>query len=70
MPKRAKSWNSLMVEPNTPCEHTTWSPLFSSDRMVIRIAAMPLLVAMQPLVPSSAASRRSIIVTVGLEKRL
>ncbi len=31
---------------------------------------MPLAVAMQPLVPSSAARRRSIIVTVGLEKRL
>ena len=31
---------------------------------------MPLDVAMQASVPSSAASRRSIIVTVGLEKRL
>ena len=32
------------------------------------MAAMPLLVAMQPVVPSSAASRRSIIVTVGLRE--
>jgi hypothetical protein len=70
MPNLAKSWNSLMVEPKTPCEQTTWSPAFSSDRMVMRMAAMPLAVAMQPVVPSSAARRRSIIVTVGLEKRL
>ncbi len=70
MPNFSKSWNSLMVEPNTPCEQITWSPLFNSDRMVIRIADMPLLVAMQPLVPSSAARRRSSIVTVGFEKRL
>jgi len=35
----------------------------------MRIADMPLEVAMQPLVPSSAARRRSSIVTVGLEKR-
>ena len=70
MPNLAKSWNSLIVEPNTPCEHTTWSPALSSDRMVIRMAAMPLAVAMQAPAPSSAARRRSIIVTVGLEKRL
>ena len=31
---------------------------------------MPLPVPMQPVVPSMAASRRSIIVTVGLLKRL
>jgi hypothetical protein len=34
------------------------------------MAAMPLAVAMQAVVPSRAARRRSIIVTVGLEKRL
>jgi hypothetical protein len=59
-----------MVEPNTLCEHTTWSPAFSSPITSNRMAAMPLLVPMQPVVPSSAASRRSMIVTLGLEKRL
>jgi hypothetical protein len=34
-----------------------------------RIALMPLEVAMQAPAPSRAASRRSIIVTVGLVKR-
>jgi hypothetical protein len=34
------------------------------------MAPMPLAVPMQPSVPSSAASRRSMMVTLGLEKRL
>ena len=70
MPNFAKSWKSLIVLPKTLCEHTTWSPAFSRPMMSSVMADMPLLVPMQPLVPSSAARRRSIIVTVGLEKRL
>ena len=62
--------SSLMVEPNTLCEQITWSPAFSRPITSIRMAAMPLLVPMQPVVPSSAASRRSMMVTFGLEKRL
>ena len=59
-----------MVEPNTLREQTTWSPDLSKPISSSRIADMPLLVPMQPLVPSSAARRRSIIITVGLLKRL
>ena len=69
-PNLPKSWNSLIVEPNTLCEQTTWSPALSRPMISSAIAAMPLAVPMQPLVPSIAASRRSIIVTVGFEKRL
>ena len=69
-PNFAKSWNSLIVEPKTLREQTTWSPLFSKPVISSRIAAMPLAVPMQPPLPSSAARRRSIIVTVGFEKRL
>ena len=39
-------------------------------RFLAMCVSMPLLVATQPLTPSSAARRRSIIVTVGLLKRL
>ena len=70
-PKRPKSpCSSLMVAPNTLREHTTWSPDFSSASISSRIAPMPLLVPMQASVPSSAARRRSMIVTFGFEKRL
>ena len=60
---------SMMVEPNTLGEQTTWSPAFSSPIPSSRIAAMPLEVAMHASVPSSAARRRSNIGTVGLVKR-
>ena len=46
-----------------------WSPAFSSPIAMSNIALMPLEVAMQAWVPSSAARRRSIIITVGLMKR-
>ena len=69
-PNLPKSWNSLMVEPKVLCEHTTWSPDLSRPMMIMVMAAMPLLVPMQPVVPSRAARRRSIMVTVGLLKRL
>ena len=59
----------MIVEPNTLCEQITWSPAFSSPMPSNRIALMPLDVAMQASMPSSAASRRSNIVTVGLVKR-
>ena len=61
--------NSMTVEPNTLCEQITWSPALSSPMPSSRIALMPEEVAMQASVPSSAARRRSIIVTVGLVKR-
>ena len=61
--------NSMIVEPNTLCEQTTWSPAFSSAMPRSRMAPMPLEVAMQASAPSSAARRRSNIVTVGLVKR-
>ena len=61
--------NSMTVEPNTLCEQTTWSPAFSRPMPSSRIALMPLDVAMHASVPSSAARRRSIIITVGLVKR-
>jgi hypothetical protein len=70
MPNLAKSWNSLMVEPNTEREHTTWSPPCSVPSISSRIAPMPLAVPMPACAPSKAARRRSIIVTVGFEKRL
>ncbi len=47
-----------------------WSPAFSRPITSSRMAAMPLAVPMQASVPSSAASRRSIIVTVGFENRV
>ena len=62
--------SSLMVEPNTLREQMTWSPAFSRPMTSSMIAAMPLEVAMQASVPSSAARRRSIIIVVGLVKRL
>ena len=61
--------SSMIVEPNTLCEQTTWSPDFKSPITSSRIALMPLDVAMQASVPSIAARRRSIIITVGLVKR-
>jgi hypothetical protein len=70
-PKRPNSpCSSRMVAPNTLREQMTWSPAFSRPIASSRMAAMPLAVPMQACVPSSAARRRSIIVTVGLEKRL
>ena len=62
--------SSMIVAPNTLCEQITWSPAFSRPRPIKRIAPMPLAAAMQAWVPSSAARRRSNIVTVGFEKRL
>src|SRR5664280_123036 len=61
--------NSTTVEPNTLCEQMTWSPAFSSPMHSSRMALMPDEVAMQASAPSSAARRRSNIVTVGLVKR-
>ncbi len=61
--------NSITVEPNTLREQTTWSPALRSPMPSSRIALMPLAVAMHASLPSSAARRRSIIVTVGLPKR-
>ena len=58
-----------MVEPNTDCEHTTWSPALSRPMHSSRIALMPLEVAIAASVPSSAASRCSMLATVGLVKR-
>ena len=60
---------SLMVEPNTDCEQITWSPAFKRPMHISMMAAMPLEVPMQASVPSSAARRRSMLVTVGLVKR-
>ena len=59
-----------MVEPNTLREQMTWSPAFSRPITSSMMADMPLDVAMQASVPSSAARRRSIIMVVGLVKRL
>ena len=61
--------NSITVEPNTLCEQMTWSPALSRPMPSSRIALMPDEVAMHASVPSSAAKRRSNIVTVGLVKR-
>ncbi len=61
--------NSMMVEPNTLREQTTWSPAFKRPMPSSRMALMPLEVAMQASAPSSAARRRSNIITVGLVKR-
>ena len=41
----------------------------SSPSTTSAIALMPLAVPMQASIPSSAARRRSIIITVGLPKR-
>ena len=59
-----------MVEPKTLREHTTWSPALSRPMTNNITADMPLEVPMQAAVPSSAARRRSIMLTVGLEKRV
>ena len=61
--------NRFSVEPNMERERITWSPLFSSPMIIIRIAPMPLAAPMAASVPSSAASRRSKAVTVGLDVR-
>ena len=61
--------SSEMVEPNTLCEHTTWSPDLSKPMSSNKMALMPLAVAMAASVPSRAASRRSNIIVVGLVKR-
>ena len=62
--------SSLMVEPKTLREQMTWSPALSRPMIMSRMAPMPLAVPMQSSVPSSAARRRSMMVTLGLEKRL
>src|SRR3989344_2681569 len=61
--------SSVMVEPNTLCEHTMWSPDLSRPMTSSKMALMPLDVAMAASVPSSAARRRSNIIVVGLAKR-
>ena len=58
-----------MVEPNTLWEQITWSPALSKPMHIKVMAAMPLAVPIQASVPSSAASRCSMLVTVGLVKR-
>ena len=66
-PKRARSVPmSRMVEPNIEREHTMWSPALSRARHIIKMADMPEAVPMAASVPSSAASRCSKLLTVGL----
>ena len=70
MPNFANSRpNSMMVDPNTLREQMTWSPAVSRPMPSRRMALMPLAVPMHACAPSSAASRRSNIMTVGFEKR-
>ena len=61
--------NRFSVEPNTDCEHTTWSPARSKPMPIIKIAPMPLEAAIAASVPSSAANRCSKAVTVGFDVR-
>jgi hypothetical protein len=61
--------NNCTVAPNTPEEHTTWSPVFSVAIAVARMADIPEAVATQDCAPSRAASRSWNAVTVGLVKR-
>ena len=57
---------SLMVEPNMEREHTTWSPALSKPMHIIKMADMPDAVPMAASVPSRAANRISMLLTVGL----
>ena len=69
-PKRASTVeNNWTVAPKTLAAQTTWSPAFRTARHVAISAAMPDEVARQSSAPSSEASRRSNMVTVGLLKR-
>ena len=47
-------------------EHTTWSPAFKRPMHIIKMADMPEDVPMAASVPSKAAKRISMLVTVGL----
>ena len=70
MPKRPRMLeNSCTVEPKIERDATTCSPAFIRPITVARIAAMPDANATQRSAPSSAASRVSIMLTVGLVKR-
>ena len=60
---------SVSVEPNIEREHTTWSPALSSPMHIINMAPIPLDAAMAASVPSSAARRRSKLLTVGFDVR-
>ncbi|MNO09956.1 hypothetical protein D3C81_2335150 [compost metagenome] len=51
--------NRLMVEPNTLCDTSTWSPALHSDMTTARIAAMPVEVPTACSAPSMAARRSS-----------
>jgi hypothetical protein len=57
MPNLASIVNRPTVVPNTLCEHSTWSPLLSKHSAVVRMALIPLEVAMQASPPSIAARR-------------
>ena len=55
---------------NTDCEQITWSPARNTPMPNNRMAAMPVAVATAVSVPSSAARRISMLVTVGLPTRV
>jgi hypothetical protein len=62
---------NLMVEPNTDCEHTMWSPVLQqahAQQQNGRHAGEE--VAMAASVPSSAARRISMLLTVGCPQRV
>ena len=58
--------SSSFVQPDSECEHTTWSPAFKRPMHIIKMADMPDDVPMAASVPSRAAKRSSMLVTVGL----
>ena len=58
-----------MVEPNIEREQMTWSPDFKRPMHISKIAPIPVEAPMAASVPSSAARRRSKLVTVGLDVR-
>ena len=60
---------NLIVEPNIECEHTTWSPALSRAMHISKMADMPVEVAIAASVPSIAARRISMLLTVGLPRR-
>ena len=60
---------SLSVDPNMECEQITWSPALSSPMHISRMDDIPVEVASAASVPSRAASRISMLVTVGFPSR-
>ncbi len=70
MPKRGSRVETIQwQEPNSAREATTRSPAFRCDISAAFTAAIPEAVTRHASAPSSAARRRSSIVTVGLPKR-